>query len=57
MRHALFESLEQRKHLRVRAIGIPRIGQLATGTHVLVGSAEIARTIGRPESNSPAVGG
>src|SRR5438046_8430451 len=36
----LFASLEQRKHLRIRTIRIPRTGQLATRAHVLPGPAQ-----------------
>src|SRR5438046_1743699 len=36
----LFASLEQRKHLRIRTIRIPRAGQLATRAHVLAGPAQ-----------------
>src|SRR5947199_9443402 len=36
----LFASLEERKHLRIRTIRIPRTGQLATPAHVLAGPAQ-----------------
>src|SRR5437870_3283780 len=36
----LFASLEQRKHLRIRTIRIPRTNQLTTRAHVLAGPAQ-----------------
>src|SRR5437667_1189798 len=36
----LFASLEQRKHLCVRTIRVPRTGQLAMCAHVLAGPAQ-----------------
>ena len=33
-------SLQQRKHLRIRTISIPRTGQLATRAHVFTGPAQ-----------------
>ena len=35
-----FASLEQRKHLRIRTIRIPRTNQLTTRAHVLAGPAQ-----------------
>jgi len=37
---ALLGSLEQRKHLRIRTIPIPRTGQLAASAHVFAGAAQ-----------------
>src|SRR5438067_12656678 len=36
----LFASLEERKHLRIRTIRIPRTNQLTTRAHVLAGPAQ-----------------